>query len=76
MLFSALLLGIWNAIKSFKPSLAEKLLICDPRVLSGYSFKPYEHFEPAQSPDDFLNTILWIKNNDLYADQIGLAAAE
>ena len=69
-------MGIWNAIKSFKPSLAEKLLICDPRVLSGYNFKPYEHFEPAQSPDDFLNTILWIKNNDLYADQIGLAAAE
>jgi hypothetical protein len=62
--------------KVFEPLLAGKLLICDPRVLSDYSFRPYEHFIPAQSPEDFLNAILWIKNNILEATQIGGRAAQ
>jgi glycosyltransferase involved in cell wall biosynthesis len=69
-------LGSGMQSKVFEPLLAGKLLICDPRVLSGYSFKPYEHFVPAKNPDDFLNAILWIKNNDLNANQIRRAAAE
>ena len=69
-------LGSGMQSKVFEPLLAGKLLICDPRVLSGYSFKPYEHFIPAQSPDDFLNAILWIKSNVLKANQIGRAAAK
>jgi hypothetical protein len=69
-------LGSGMQSKVFEPLLAGKLLICDPRVLSGYSFKPYVHFIPAQSPDDFLNAILWIKNNVLKATQIGEAAAK
>ena len=69
-------LGSGMQSKVFEPLLSGKLLICDPRVLSGYSFKPYEHFVPAQSPDDFLNAILWIKSNVLEANQIGRAAAK
>jgi hypothetical protein len=69
-------LGSGMQSKVFEPLLAGKLLICDPRVLSGYSFKPYEHFIPAQSPNDFLNAILWIKNNGLKANQISGAAAK
>jgi spore maturation protein CgeB len=68
-------LGSGMQSKVFEPLLAGKLLICDPRVLSGYSFKPYKHFIPAQSPEDFLNAILWIKNNILEATQIGERAA-
>jgi hypothetical protein len=49
--------------KVFEPFIRGKILICDPRVLSGYSFKPNVHYIPASSPEDFMTAILWAQSN-------------
>lgn len=49
--------------KVFEPLIRGRLLICDSRVLSGYSFRPYVHYIPASSPEDFMSAILWVQSN-------------
>lgn len=56
--------------KVFEPLIRGRLLICDPRVLSSYTFKPYVHYIPASSPKDFMNAILWVQSNFESASKI------
>jgi hypothetical protein len=49
--------------KVFEPLLYGKILICDQRVLAGYSYIPFVHYIPASSPEDFMFALNWVKNN-------------
>ena len=57
--------------KVFEPLFYGKILVCDSRVLAGYGFKPFVHYIPARSPDDFMQAINWINRNQTKASQIG-----
>ena len=57
--------------KVFEPLFYGKILVCDPRVLAGYDFKPFVHYIPARTPEDFMQAINWIKRNRNKANQIG-----
>jgi hypothetical protein len=49
--------------KVFEPLIRGRILICDPRVLSGYPFKPFQHYLPAESGKDFESAITWLLAN-------------
>jgi len=56
-------LGSGMQSKVFEPLVAGRILICDPRVLSGYDFKPNYEFIPATNTMEFINSLKWIKLN-------------
>lgn len=62
--------------KVFEPLIRGKVLICDPRVLSGYKFQPFQHYLPAKTGTDFMNAILMIKNNSRLSNSLSLNAAK
>lgn len=49
--------------KVFEPLIMGRILICDKRSISGYDFKPFEHFIPAESGSDFRNGLKWVMEN-------------
>jgi len=60
--------------KVFEPLINGRILICDPRTLSNYDFRPFKHFIPAVSGDDFKSALVWVKNNREASLKIGEAA--
>jgi hypothetical protein len=62
--------------KVFEPLIRGKVLICDPRVLSGYKFQPFKHYLPAKTGDDFMNAILMVKNSSKLSSSLSLNAAK
>lgn len=62
--------------KVFEPLIRGKILICDPRVLAGYSFISGIHYISATSPEDFMSAILWVKSNFRSAAKIANQAAK
>ena len=61
--------------KVFEPLMRGKILICDPRVLSGYNFTPYIHYLPAKTGKEFMNSIKWVIQNIESANIIASNAA-
>jgi len=57
--------------KVFEPLLFGKILICDPRVLSGYKFEEFIHYIPARDAKDFYEAIIWVQENPTDAVGIG-----
>jgi hypothetical protein len=57
--------------KVFEPLLFGKILICDPRVLSGYKFEEFIHYIPARDANDFYEAIIWVQENPIDAIDIG-----
>ena len=49
--------------KVFEPLIAGRILICDPKVLSGYEFKPFQHYIPARDSLEFKKNLLWLGEN-------------
>ncbi len=49
--------------KVFEPLIMGRILICDTRSISGYDFRPFEHFIPAKNELDFRNGLKWILEN-------------
>ena len=62
--------------KVFEPLIRGRILICDPRVLSEYPFDPLKHYIPAVTGKDFMNSILWLKENKTLQDKISKNAAK
>lgn len=57
--------------KVFEPLLFGKILICDPRVLSGYKFLAFKHYIPARDAEEFYKAIIWVQDNPIKAINIG-----
>jgi glycosyltransferase involved in cell wall biosynthesis len=57
--------------KVFEPLLFGKILICDPRVLSGFKFIAGKHYIPARDAEEFYKAIIWIQDNPIKAIKIG-----
>jgi glycosyltransferase involved in cell wall biosynthesis len=57
--------------KVFEPLLFGKILICDPRVLSGFKFIAFKHYIPARDAEEFYKAIIWIQDNPIKAIKIG-----
>jgi hypothetical protein len=57
--------------KVFEPLFYGKILICDPRVLAGYSYMPFVHYIPASTPEDFMSALYWVKSNSRRALLLG-----
>jgi hypothetical protein len=62
--------------KVFEPLIRGRILICDPRVLSDYPFDPLKHYIPAVTGKDFMDSILWLKENKPLQDKISKNAAK
>jgi hypothetical protein len=60
--------------KVFEPLLRGRVLICDPRVLSGYSFIPFQHYIPATTALDFVTALSWVNLNFYEASNIAYSA--
>jgi len=68
-------LGSGMQSKVFEPLIRGRILICDTRVLSEYPFMPYEHYIPAETAEDFVNAIKWVKSNPIEAIEISKQAS-
>lgn len=49
--------------KVFEPLMAGRILICDPKVLSGYDFKAFQHYIPARNSLELKKNLLWLGEN-------------
>ena len=49
--------------KVFEPLMAGRILMCDPKVLSGYDFKAFQHYIPARNSLEFKKNLLWLGEN-------------